>query len=128
MGSLDVYDFVFINNLFINIIIIIYFSYLLFNDKKNISTIIDKCSNLSYSQFFCLIILACIAVFSSVLLLEFDSKHNTPLLNTIFINVSSAIILVLVGIFLFREKYNSLQIIGIIIAIFGIFLITQKSL
>jgi drug/metabolite transporter (DMT)-like permease len=64
---------------------------------------------------------------SSLFLYELDKNHNTPLINTILLRLFSVVVLIIVGVFIFGEKYNWMQIVGIFLAVIGVFLIMQKS-
>jgi multidrug transporter EmrE-like cation transporter len=59
---------------------------------------------------------------------EFDKYYNTPLINFIFSKFVSVIALIAVGIFIFKEKYSYLQMLGIAMTIAGVFLISNKSI
>jgi drug/metabolite transporter (DMT)-like permease len=67
-----------------------------------------------------------LAVVSSLFLYELDKHHNTPLINNVLLRVFSLIVLIIVGVLIFKEEYNCKQIIGLFLAIIGIFLIMQK--
>ena len=60
---------------------------------------------------------------SSLFLYELDKNHNTPLINTILLRLFSVVVLIIVGVFIFGEKYNWMQIVGIFFTIIGIFLL-----
>jgi drug/metabolite transporter (DMT)-like permease len=64
---------------------------------------------------------------SSLLLYELDKNFNTPLLNFVFLKFASVLSLIFVGIFIFKEKYTWKQILGITLAVLGIYLITNKE-
>jgi drug/metabolite transporter (DMT)-like permease len=70
--------------------------------------------------------MAFLAVGSSIFVYEFDKNYNTPLINSTFMRTASTISLILVGIFLFEEKYSWKQIAGVFLTIFGVLLISQK--
>jgi drug/metabolite transporter (DMT)-like permease len=52
-----------------------------------------------------------------------DKNYNTPLINSVFLRVGSIIALLLVGIFVFEEKYTYKQIAGVLLTLLGIYLI-----
>jgi drug/metabolite transporter (DMT)-like permease len=54
---------------------------------------------------------------------HFDKYYNTPLINSIFKKVVSVFFLFVVGIFLFEEKYNLKQILGLLLCSAGLYLI-----
>jgi drug/metabolite transporter (DMT)-like permease len=70
--------------------------------------------------------MAFLAIGSSIFIYEFDKNYNTPLINSMFMRTASTISLILVGIFLFEERYSWKQIAGVFLTIFGVLLISQK--
>jgi len=79
--------------------------------------------SLSYSQYACLVILSILTVSSSIFLYDLDKNYNTPLVNSVFLRVGGIVALLLVGIFVFEEKYTYKQIFGIFLTLFGVYLI-----
>jgi len=74
----------------------------------------------------CLFIIAILAVISSLFIFELDKKYNSPLLNSLFLKIASVVALCFVSIFIFKEKYTWKQILGILLAILGIYLTINK--
>ena len=58
-------------------------------------------------------------VLSSMVVLTMDKHYNTPLINNMVFKVISVILLVLIGVILFNEKYNYSQLFGIFLVVFG---------
>jgi drug/metabolite transporter (DMT)-like permease len=81
---------------------------------------------LELTQIIALIAIAFLTVSSSFIINEFDKNYNTPLMNTLFVRGISLIFVIGVGIFLFEEKYNWKQILGILFTISGLILLSQK--
>jgi uncharacterized membrane protein len=121
--SLDPHDLLFINGIIMFIIISLVFLYQI-TVNNTLKKTIANYKKLSYTQILCLIILCCMAIASSLLLFELDKNHNTPFINHVFLKAGSIILLLLISIFLFEEKYNYCQIIGIILTIIGIVMVT----
>uniref|UniRef100_A0A6C0HCK1 EamA domain-containing protein n=1 Tax=viral metagenome TaxID=1070528 RepID=A0A6C0HCK1_9ZZZZ len=127
LTTLNSHDLLFINTFFIFSIVFLFFLYKLFFDKSN--PLIETFKNyksLSLTQVVALFVMAFLAVGSSIFVYEFDKKYNTPLINSMFMRTASTISLILVGIFLFEEKYSWKQIAGVFFTIFGVYLISQK--
>lgn len=125
LNTLSGHDLLIINTLFIGTIVFIIFLYKCFFDKSIIDTL-NNYKKLSFTQIACLFLLAILAVVSSLFVFELDKNYNTPLINSLFLKIASVVALGLVSIFIFREKYNWKQIIGILLAILGVYLITSK--
>ena len=125
LNTLSGHDLLIINTLFIGVIVFIIFLYKCFFDKSIIDTL-NNYKKLSFTQIACLFSLAVLAVVSSLFVFELDKNYNTPLINSLFLKIASVVALGLVSIFIFREKYNWKQIIGILLAILGVYLITSK--
>ena len=127
LTTLNSHELLFINTFFYFFIVLVFFLYKLFFDKTNfIEKTFKNYTNLSFSQFGCLALMALLAVASSIFIFEFDKNYNTPLINSMFIKIASTISLIFIGILLFEEKYHWKQILGFILAIIGIYLISQK--
>ena len=104
----------------------LYFIYKLFSHDKYIHKLAYKIRNLTTTQIVYFIIIALVTVISSLILIHFDKHYNTPLINGLFTKVIAAALLLLVGIFIFNENYNYKQICGVILTVFGLFLISCK--
>jgi uncharacterized membrane protein len=72
-------------------------------------------------------IIAFITIVSSIVLINLDKYFNTPLINSLVSKCISAILLLIVGIFIFKEKYNLKQVFGIFLTIVGLFLVSCKK-
>ena len=104
----------------------LYFIYTLFSHDKYIHKLAHKIKNLTTTQIFYFIIIALVTFISSLVLIHFDKHYNTPLINGLFTKVIAALLLLIVGIFMFKENYNYKQICGIILTVVGLFLISSK--
>lgn len=125
--SLDSHEFLFMNTFLISTIVFCIFIYKLFFDKT-IHITLEKYRNLTFAQFGCFVVLAVIAVSSSLLITEFDKKLNTPLINSILFKFAPVAGLFLISTFLFRENYTRSQLFGLILAFVGVLLLTNKNL
>jgi drug/metabolite transporter (DMT)-like permease len=124
LHTLDSHDYLFLNTLFIGGIVSTIFIYKLIFDKK-IKNTFENIKNLSILQLFYFLILAVITVYSTIIFLEFDKNHNTPLINSMITKFISTLSIICISIFIFREKYSFIQIVGVFLTILGIFITTQ---
>jgi len=90
------------------------------------SKMFGKYSMLTTLEYVCIFILAFLTVFSSIFIFHLDKYYNNPLLNSVFVKAVGMIMLVLVSIFIFKEKYTMNQIIGVFIILCGIFITSVK--
>jgi drug/metabolite transporter (DMT)-like permease len=127
LNILDSHDLLFINSFFISLIVFFIFLYKLFFDKKSLKTIAENYQKLTLSHYICILLISILTVSSSLLLYEFDKKYNTPLMNTMFIRCISILALFFTGFFLFKEKYNWKQILGLVFIIIGFFLTSASN-
>lgn len=72
-------------------------------------------------------LIAFITIISSIVIINLDKYFNTPLINSLLSKCISAVLLLMVGIFIFKEKYNIKQIFGIFLTIVGLFLVSCKK-
>ena len=127
LTTLNSHDLLFINTFIIFSIVFVFFLYqLLFDKSKPLIETFKNYESLTFSQVGALFIMAFLAVGSSIFIYEFDKNYNTPLINSMFMRTASTISLILVGIFMFEEKYSWKQIAGVFLTIFGVLLVSQK--
>lgn len=129
LGTLTSDEFLLLNSCIVFFIIFIIFviKILLGKQHETLKEIINDYKKLSYSQVLCISLISIFTVLTSLFIYELDKKHNTPLINTILLRFGSVIVLILVGIFVFGEDYNWIQVSGIFLAVLGVFLIMQKN-
>jgi drug/metabolite transporter (DMT)-like permease len=129
LSRLTSIELVFLNTFIIFTLVAIIFVYYLIIDKKfTINNLIQKYKNLEITQIIALLVIGILTVSSSIIINEFDKNFNTPLINNLFIRGTSLIFVILVGVFLFEEKYNWKQILGVGFTIVGLFLLFQNEL
>jgi len=124
LRTLNAHEYLFINSIIIFIVILVYLGYMFFVEHISLGETVDKCCKLSYFQIIGMIMLSIITMASTMLFFDFDKHYNTPLINAMYFYGVSIIILLLIGVFGFNEKYNWKQLCGIIVIMFGIYLIT----
>jgi drug/metabolite transporter (DMT)-like permease len=127
LNHLDSHDFFFINTLFIFSILSLFFIYRYLFDKS-FDQSVKKITSMKFTHLGCIFAIAVLTIVSSITIMELDKNYNTPFINSILMRIFSTIALVLVSIFIFKEKYTRLQILGICMTIAGVFLISNKSI
>jgi drug/metabolite transporter (DMT)-like permease len=129
LGTLTSEEFLLLNSCIIFLIVVLIFIVKILTGKQHetLKEIINHYCKLSYTQVICITIIALLTVCTSLFIYELDKKHNTPLINTILLRFGSVIVLIFVGIFIFGEDYNWIQIVGILFAVLGVFLIMQRN-
>jgi drug/metabolite transporter (DMT)-like permease len=126
LNHLESHDFFLLNTLLIFFLITLFIAYRYFFDKT-FDASIKKIRSLKASHIGCIFAIAVVTIISGVTIMELDKNYNTPLLNVMLVRIFSTIALVLVSIFIFKEKYTFVQMIGICMTITGIFLISNKT-
>ena len=119
-------EYLFLNSFFLTLFILIFFIYKCVFHNKVIDKFLNKIQNLSILQICLFLIISFITVTTSIVLINIDKHHNTPLLNSLFSKIVSTILLLAVGIFIFKESYNHKQLLGVLFTVIGLFLITYK--
>jgi len=127
LDHLESHDFFLLNSLFIFGFLALFVTYRYFFDKT-LSSSIKKIKTLKISHIGCIFTIALFTFIGSITIMEFDKNHNTPMINALLIKIFSTISLVLTSIFIFKEKYTFLQIVGICLTIAGVFLISNKTI
>ena len=124
MQSIDNYSYLLLNTLFISIFVVLYFIYL---NSKNVkfTQVVDNCKSMNVVQVISMILISFLTIISTILIMNMDQSSLSTTSVTIMKSISS-IILVLLGIFIYKEKYNFTQIYGVILTIVGIYFISSK--
>jgi drug/metabolite transporter (DMT)-like permease len=108
-------------------IAILYFLYILWSNKPGtINNIVEGFQNLSITNICCFVIISVAIIISSYFIAELDKKYNTPTINSMYTRAASTVFLVIAGIFVFEEKYNWIQICGVILTLVGVFMIAEN--
>ena len=87
----------------------------------------NNCCKLTATQKICALVIAIITISSSIIMFHFDKHFFTPLINSTLMKIVSTILLVIVGIFIFKESYNYTQIFGLCLSIVGGLLLIVES-
>ena len=124
MQSLDNYSFLLLNTLFIAVFVCVYFIYL---NQKNVkfTEVVKNCSSLNIVQMISMILISFLTITSTILVMNMDQSSMSTTTITVMKSFST-IVLVLLGIFIYKEKYNFTQLYGVILTIVGIFFISNK--
>ena len=121
-------EFLFMNTLFISVLVSIYFFYRLhYKNRGNLGAVLNKYRNLSTTQLLSIIFISSVAVLSSIFIFEFDRNFNTPMINSIYMETLTTMCILLVAVFLFEEKYSLVQISGVFLVMLGAYLLSKKE-
>jgi len=123
LTTLHSHELLFLQTFFISIFVFFYLLYKWIYHKTPFQNI----GTLHWTQMMCIFMIALVSVLSSILLFEIDKRYNKPIMNTLFMRVGSTVALLLVGIFVFKERYSFWQILGLVLIILGIYLVGSKD-
>jgi drug/metabolite transporter (DMT)-like permease len=124
LTNIDHHEYILLNTFVVLLIIFSYFVYEFIFDNKFFIKTLENYSTLSYSQLGALFSVALLTVGSTTFLLKLDKHYNTPSVNSIILKSVSLVLLFVIGVVVFQEKYTMKKVIGIIVTIAGIILIT----
>ena len=127
LTSLDPHDYLFLNIFIIFIMTIIYLSFKVCFQNHDLEFMIKKYKTLTMIQLFFIVFISILTIISTVTIMHLDKYFNHSILYSILGKILAAILLLLVGIFIFKEKYNYKQIIGLIVVIIGTLLLFCKD-
>jgi len=119
LQTLNPLEYMFLNTFLINALLIMYFSYIFVNQKQIIDSAVIQYNRLSVKQLCSISFSSVSTVASSIILLDFDKKYNTPAVNNIIIKSSSIIVVFFIGYIFFQETYSMKQIVGIVTMVTG---------
>ena len=129
LNTLESYEYLMINVAVIFLIIsVILLFHICFDKGTHFYRALKNYQKLSWSQIISIFVLASLTVCTSVLMFEMDKKYNTPMLNAVFMRAISIIALTTISIFVFREQYSLMQMVGVGFIVFGIYLVHSYKL
>lgn len=121
MSSIDGYSYIFLNTLFICLFFMVYFLYLQANDVP-FSNVLGNCFNMNCFQLVSMLLISLFTVLSTIFIM--NKTEMSTAMATIMKSIST-VIFVLIGLFLYREKYTLIQFYGVFLTIVGIFFISS---
>jgi drug/metabolite transporter (DMT)-like permease len=127
LNSLDGHEFVFLNTFLITSILLIYFIYLSVyqsHEKYNLHGLYNKYTNLSKSEICAIVGLSLITLSSTFIGLHNQNKI-TNVKNNLIMKSITTILIIAIGIYMYEEEYNKIDIIGIIFILCGIYLVNN---
>ena len=127
LNSLEVHEFMFINTFFVALFVFMYFIYIQISDNDFIYKFTQKSQKLSISQIVFVIFIAFVTLCSTFIFIHLDKFYNTPFINGLLSRGMSAILLMAIGVFMFKEEYSYEQISGVFLTIFGLYLVIPKD-
>jgi len=127
LASLDPHDYLFINMFIVFIITILYLLFKVYFQNHDLEMMIKKYKSLTILQICFIVFISIITIISTVTIMHLDKYFNHLILYSILGKILAAILFLLVGIFIFKEKYNYKQIIGLLFVIIGVLLLFCKD-
>jgi len=124
MQTIDNYSFLLLNTLFISIFVVLYFLYL---NSRNVkfTEVVHNCASLNTVQIISMVLVSFLTITSTIVIMNMDQSSLSTTSITVMKSIST-IILVLLGIFLYKEKYNFTQLYGVLLTVVGIYFIASK--
>jgi len=127
LDSLESHEYLFLNTFFVALFVFLYFLYKLIFHDAFFDKLVDKITNLTILQIIYFMLIAFITISSSIVIINLDKYFNTPFINSLLSKSVASILLLLVGVIIFKEKYNIKQIFGIFLTMIGLFLVSCKK-
>jgi len=122
-SEIDEDDFLFLNTFLISLFVIIYFIYN-FTKKKKVD--FNKYKNMKPIELGSMIGVSLFTVISTILVLQMDKGYQTPFINSMLTKGFSTIFVIAIGMIIYKENYNMLQMLGIAFILVGTYLISNK--
>jgi len=119
-SDIDEDDFLFLNTFFISLFVVVYFAYN-FTKKKKVD--FNKYKNMKPIE---LGSVSLFTVVSTILVLQMDKGYQTPFINSMLTKGFSTIFVIAIGMIIYKENYNTLQMLGIAFILMGTYLISSK--
>lgn len=125
--TLEPFECLFLNSIVVLCLCFILLGYKILAEEHKMANTAQKFANLSYAQYVFALLIGMATVLASMVVLTFDKHYNTPLINTTIFKIASVIMLLFVGVVIFKERYDYKQIIGLFLVIIGGVLVFHKS-
>ena len=122
-SDIDEDDFLFLNTFFISLFVVIYFIYN-FTKKKKVD--FSKYKKMKPVELGSMIGVSLFTVVSTILVLQMDKGYQTPFINSMLTKGFSTIFVIAIGMIIYKENYNMLQMLGIAFILTGTYLISSK--
>jgi len=125
--TLDPFECMFLNSIVVLSLCLIGLTYKVAFQDHNVLHTIRKYKNMTPTQCLFVVLIGIATVIASMVVLTVDKHFNTPLINTTIFKIISIFILLFAGVVVFKEKYDIVQIIGLILVVVGGFLVFHKT-
>jgi drug/metabolite transporter (DMT)-like permease len=119
--TLNVHEFLLLNNITISIFVLFIFLYNLINKKETYENI----KKLNIYQIILIIIFSLLTIGSTFIFSKLE-KENIAIINTM-LKLFSNIVFLIVGLLLFNQKLTKKQLLGIVFCGIGIYLTSKKN-
>lgn len=123
LQSLESHEYLFINTFFVAFFVCLFFLYKIIFHDHSFDQLLDKIYDLTFLQIIYFMFIAFATVVSAISIIHLDKYFNTPLLNLLFSKSLGTIMLILIGVFIYQEKYNLMQCFGMFLTMVGLFLL-----
>jgi drug/metabolite transporter (DMT)-like permease len=123
LDILESEEVLYLDSILICIMVLSILSYKYFFKNHEIKKTIKNIKKLSIFQICSIVFLAFCSIITSYSIYELDKKHNNPFVNHTVTKITSMILLLIISIFIFNDKYEFKKIIGAIISIIGMYLL-----
>ena len=117
--NMEPVECLFLNSIVVFILCSIFLSYKVLMNDHSMETTFKKYTTMNYWQMLFALLVGIATILSSMVVLTMDKHYNTPLINNMAFKVISVVLLVLIGVILFNESYNYLQLFGISLVVVG---------
>ena len=124
IGDLNSYQYLFINTIFVSVLIILLFLYRIFKGNDSISFITNQ---INKHQFLWMAFGSIITFSTSLLLIILIKQHDVSYIIP-HIQPLVIVLTILFGFFFFKEEIDRNQIMGIILIIMGLIVINYKQI
>ena len=128
LQTIDEDDFLYLNTFFIGLFVVLYFIYSTrIKKNKEKKNLFDNYKNLKPIEIISMVFVSLFTVISTVLVLQMDKGYQTPFINAMLTKGFSTILVILIGMIVYKENYTKLQMFGIGLILLGTYFISSKK-
>ena len=124
--TLNPYDYFYIQTLISSFIVLLFFIYKFIHNKHDVFESFKSFRKIQRRDFLMLFCMSLLWIITTLTFYE-SEKNHTPFVNSIFVRCGTIISILLVGIFMYKEKYTMSQFFGIFLTMVGIYFVMKDS-
>ena len=119
IDDLNAHEYLILNTAVVFLIVSVFLFYKIMFSKETVTRIVSKYKQLTTVQILCVLTISLMTVISAIMVVNLEKYMSNTVVSSTLMKTASTALLVLTGYFIFEEKYTSLQLVGVFLAVIG---------